>query len=173
MLLIKVGYFINQPEGSRDRFDVEENFVFQAQDEVTVKGPVKTSVHLTKLPHEISVHLEDLETVLEAQCNRCLMTFEHQLHIPSVERQFIIDDDKHKIGEDEDVFYVNTARNEIDLKDMIREEILLHFPEFPLCSESCKGLCSTCGANMNSAPCKHRTTSPPAPWQNIQFPKKR
>ena len=31
--------------------------------------------------------------------------------------------------------------------------LLLEFPLVPLCDEECKGLCPTCGANLNEGPC--------------------
>lgn len=41
----------------------------------------------------------------------------------------------------------------VDLTPSAREAILLAFPNFPVCSAKCKGLCPQCGANLNSAPC--------------------
>ena len=31
--------------------------------------------------------------------------------------------------------------------------LLLEIPLIPLCDDDCKGLCSTCGANLNEGPC--------------------
>ena len=33
------------------------------------------------------------------------------------------------------------------------EELVLSLPAKPLCSKGCKGLCQTCGHNLNSGPC--------------------
>jgi uncharacterized protein len=41
----------------------------------------------------------------------------------------------------------------IDLEPVAREAILLDLPLAPLCREDCAGLCATCGANRNEAPC--------------------
>ena len=41
----------------------------------------------------------------------------------------------------------------INLEEMAREQIYLAVPLKPLCQESCRGLCPTCGAELNSAPC--------------------
>lgn len=35
----------------------------------------------------------------------------------------------------------------------IRELILVEIPDYPCCSETCKGLCPSCGKNLNMAPC--------------------
>jgi uncharacterized protein len=43
--------------------------------------------------------------------------------------------------------------DEIDLKEMLREELLLALPIAPLCREDCKGLCPRCGKDWNEGPC--------------------
>lgn len=40
-----------------------------------------------------------------------------------------------------------------DFTPDLREEILVSYPAKILCSDTCKGLCSNCGANLNVAPC--------------------
>lgn len=42
---------------------------------------------------------------------------------------------------------------EVDITEDLREAILLNLPHFPLCEESCRGLCSRCGKNLNGGPC--------------------
>lgn len=42
---------------------------------------------------------------------------------------------------------------QIDLEETLREELLLALPYAPLCSEACKGLCPTCGKDLNEGPC--------------------
>ncbi len=37
----------------------------------------------------------------------------------------------------------------IDLEPLARDAVLLGLPPAPLCSEDCRGLCPTCGANRN------------------------
>ena len=40
-----------------------------------------------------------------------------------------------------------------DLTDAIREAIILNLPAFPRCSETCRGLCELCGADLNQSTC--------------------
>lgn len=47
--------------------------------------------------------------------------------------------------------------DQIDLVQLIREQILLAIPMKPLHSEACRGLCATCGANLNETTCECRT----------------
>lgn len=45
------------------------------------------------------------------------------------------------------------AGEELDLTGAVREEVSLSIPSKFLCREDCKGLCVTCGANLNEGPC--------------------
>ncbi len=42
---------------------------------------------------------------------------------------------------------------EVDITEDLREAILLSLPHFPLCAESCRGLCSQCGKDLNEGLC--------------------
>lgn len=43
----------------------------------------------------------------------------------------------------------------IDLDPIVREQVLLALPVTVLCREDCKGLCSTCGGDLNEQDCGH------------------
>ena len=43
--------------------------------------------------------------------------------------------------------------DEIDLTPLVHEQTMLALPTRPLCRETCRGLCSRCGANLNAGPC--------------------
>ncbi len=54
-------------------------------------------------------------------------------------------------GDDEDVFH--HVKGSFDLLPMLREQLLVALPERALCNESCRGLCPTCGADLNVSGC--------------------
>ncbi|MBC7899677.1 MAG: DUF177 domain-containing protein [Saprospiraceae bacterium] len=45
------------------------------------------------------------------------------------------------------------ADESLDLKEVVREQILLNLPEQIFCKEDCRGLCQKCGANRNLINC--------------------
>jgi uncharacterized protein len=45
------------------------------------------------------------------------------------------------------------VENMLDMTEMFRQDILLAMPIKPICSEECKGLCPSCGRNLNEGPC--------------------
>ncbi|WOC31060.1 MULTISPECIES: YceD family protein [Caproicibacterium] len=54
---------------------------------------------------------------------------------------------------DDDQYVVLEADGSLDLDRLLTEDILLELPTKFLCREDCKGLCPTCGKNLNDGPC--------------------
>jgi len=83
-------------------------------------------------------------------------------------------------------FHFEKVRDlEVDLTDDVREELLLAIPSCFYCSPDCKGVCPSCGVNLNhgSCACASRPAEPepdsaaPSPWDqldalNLSAPKK-
>ena len=42
----------------------------------------------------------------------------------------------------------------IDLEEILRQQVLLSLPVKKICSTECKGICSYCGANLNTESCR-------------------
>lgn len=58
-----------------------------------------------------------------------------------------------EMDDDPDVFPIPALAQELDLRPAVREEWLLAAPAFLECRPDCKGLCPTCGAELNAGPC--------------------
>lgn len=56
----------------------------------------------------------------------------------------------------------------LDTGDIIRELLLLELPMTPLCKDSCAGLCSSCGQNLNLGPCECSTEDVDPRWQALK-----
>ena len=95
------------------------------------------------------------ETRLKTQCDRCLE--DAYLPIKADFRYTLLPEvatGEEKIAlktEDLDVGYY--AGDVIDLTPIIFEQIMLQIPMKVLCRESCQGLCSRCGINLNAGSC--------------------
>ncbi len=59
-------------------------------------------------------------------------------------------DDLDAPGEAEFTFYDG---HEVRVEPVVAEEFVLSMPWFPVCSESCRGLCPHCGQNLNEGTC--------------------
>ena len=61
----------------------------------------------------------------------------------------------------EDMGIVYFQGEKINLKDTIQEQVLIEIPLRVLCKQSCKGLCPSCGADLNGDSCDcDRRSSP-------------
>ena len=59
-------------------------------------------------------------------------------------------------------------RNHIlDLSDALQQYALLEIPINPLCAPDCKGLCATCGQNLNTGTC-NCSTKPDMRWSALE-----
>lgn len=153
-------------ESLRKSFDLQidsDEFDFEGEEikpvgEINFKGEVKKGSAQTDITGEISA-------VVEIDCSRCLQTIESPLEIP-VKTGFITiensseETEKELDAEDLDVSYLEDT--EINLKEIVREQILLAIPSQFLCKEDCKGLCEVCGKNQNliNCNCKENETDP-------------
>jgi uncharacterized protein len=67
-------------------------------------------------------------------------------------------------GADEEVY----RGKEIDLDPILREQVVLALPGYPLCRDGCKGLCSSCGANLNERECGCERRVPDPRWAGLE-----
>ena len=51
--------------------------------------------------------------------------------------------------------YFSGPKGHIDLKELIHEQLFMTVEPLPVHDEECKGLCMTCGINLNLETCKH------------------
>jgi len=74
-----------------------------------------------------------LELVLDCECIRCLRSFQHSVTIPNWTCDLPLE------GEDRVVI----ENDCVDLTPYLRDDILLEFPQHPLCDRQCRGLPNT------------------------------
>jgi len=93
---------------------------------------------------------------LEVDCTRCLTAVKTGLDIAFqvdyVEKEMFPEGKETHLGSgdlDTDVI----EGSELDLAQVAREQIVLNLPEQVLCREDCKGICATCGKDLNEGDC--------------------
>jgi uncharacterized protein len=115
----------------------------------------------------IAVHLEcsstndgivvdgSLNVRFRGVCRRCLRPVdgERSIEVHELYQESRTDPDSFPIENDQ-----------IDLRSMVRESVLLDVPESPLCRPDCPGLCPVCGADRATENCTCDTTSVDPRW---------
>ncbi len=108
----------------------------EADDDYRAAGPVHYELSARRVSGGLLVR-GTLSAEVETRCARCTQIFSTRVEDSSFLRDY------SKVFETE----------EVDITEDIREDILLNLPHFPLCSESCKGMCVQCGKDLNQGPC--------------------
>ena len=93
----------------------------------------------------------EIEGDINGNCRRCLI--ETTQHV-SEEAHFLFAEEDEEEADDPEVFQIDAKAAKLDLRPAIREQWLLSAPAFSLCREDCKGLCPSCGTDLNEATCE-------------------
>ena len=83
---------------------------------------------------------------MQHECDMCLSKFERE-YVKDFEHTLVL-----KSYTDDDELVV-CEHSELDLDELVIGDILLSLPTKILCREDCKGLCLTCGKNLNEGDC--------------------
>lgn len=98
--------------------------------------------------------------VIEIPCDRCLkpvltgfsLAFDHEIDSKAGTETYV-DSEKDKLDENN---YIDGYH--LDVDRLLCNEILVGWPMKVLCSDSCKGICSVCGQNLNEGTCNCEDT---------------
>jgi len=119
--------------------------------EVTFSGPVEVRLRASYAGSGEVVVRGRLEADLRQECRRCLEPVAGRLET-EVTMTFI-PGEFEGVEDDGEVRLFDPGSGEIDLREPVREEVLLAIDPYVVCSPECKGLCPGCGANLNEGSC--------------------
>lgn len=99
-----------------------------------------------------------------ANCIRCLtnvpMSFECEFKGAYINSRLENNDDFVDLDE----VWINSqladlhfhVKGKANIRDIVSENVFLAVNQYPVCNESCKGLCHTCGVDLNKVDCGHK-----------------
>ncbi len=120
--------------------DVEFYGIYPFVDDVKIEAHLKNSAGVVTLKIQG-------DACYQAPCDRCATNCsEHIL----VDREYIL---ANEIENEDNDNILLIAEDELNLAELSRTEVMLQIPMKHLCSPTCKGLCSQCGANLNLSSC--------------------
>jgi uncharacterized protein len=149
---------LNRLRGQREH--VERTFepaAFDPQDaDYRVATPVELSMDVYKMGGDVFRVTGQTRARLELDCSRCVESFAVPVEV-SFDLRYVPHDHNSGEGEreiaDEDLSTAYYRDGVLDVIDLLREQFQLALPMKPLCAEDCRGLCPTCGANLNRTTC--------------------
>ncbi len=98
----------------------------------------------------------DCRLVLEIPCDRCLEPVHEEFNLEFSKNVDLTEGDEESDELDEKN-YIDGYN--LDVEKLLYNEILIGWPMKILCSEDCKGICNTCGQNLNKGTCDCEDTS--------------
>ncbi len=84
------------------------------------------------------------------ECGRCLQEFPLQWDVPV---DMMVLRDAYSEEEEGETLLVLQRRGVVDLRPPLRECTVLAFPQSPVCRETCRGYCASCGIDLNQEVC--------------------
>ena len=123
-------------EGLRDRVSYDPTTMDMERDDIHLRKPFDVEAVITKADTELVVRV-NVRCSLHLSCARCLEEF---VSVVTTDAVFS---------------YKVQPTDVVDITDDVRQEVILAYPMIPLCQPNCKGLCGTCGQNLNVALCRH------------------
>ena len=102
---------------------------------------------------------------MHTTCDRCLGGFDHPL-----DGRFRLlgrrgDETTHELAEQDGIVFHDG--HGLDISGEVRQAILLEVPIQNLCSPDCRGLCATCGADLNRGDCACERRAVDPRWADL------
>lgn len=137
------------------KFDCSPDSLSLGRNIVDLDGDGRVEISIFRRADEIDVK-GSVSFVCYLECSRCLRRYRtnHTERITVYYRKVgaIPAGREIELSEVDALTYFYDD-NMINLSSSIRDVILLFVPIKPLCSPKCKGLCPTCGQNLNQGKC--------------------
>jgi uncharacterized protein len=90
----------------------------------------------------------------ELGCSRCLELYQQDVQAEiTVNFEPIAHSGEIPEGSEDGLGYVAFHGEDLPIGEELRQELELSLPARPLCKPDCKGLCSSCGIDLNRASC--------------------
>ena len=117
--------------------------------------PLESEAKIRKVGRSVLIEGK-VQTTLRLQCVRCLKEFSYllsttfELTLHPLKEAPAMEETELGSEEMEASFFEG---GEIHLSEIACEQIFLEIPYQPLCQEGCKGLCPSCGQDLNLSAC--------------------
>ena len=143
-LIVNIAELLRRPGSERDiAIEVKAEVFAFADSRISDASDVGVQLHLESLTDGIVVRGK-ISSNWRLSCRRCLRPVA-DVAVAEVDELFqrvIVNPDAYPLeGE------------QLDLKQMVRELVLLSLPDGPLCQADCPGFCLQCGSDLRTSQC--------------------
>ncbi len=144
VLKTNVGFLLSAPSGTHQDSRLDIPVAVRVDSDLIVNS-ISGPLRMTRSKEGILVQA-NLTISVDNECSRCLDTVMQTVEL-EIEELFAYpasDISEFSVGDDAN----------LDLAPLLRAEVLIEMLHPMLCSEDCRGLCPSCGANRNREACQ-------------------
>ena len=123
-------------------------------EDVEFNNPLSCAVRLLRQGADNVYVTADIETKISVECGRCITLFAVDI-MTTLELLFSVGSESLEESEADERYYDGET---LDISEDVRQALVLEIPAWPLCSETCEGLCPQCGAELNISACSCEPT---------------
>lgn len=155
-MIYNVAQLLKAPVGATQIVELDNADELNLEDEsVKLAGPISGRLRMRRTNQGVLVD-GPVEAQVELTCGRCLDSFTLPISF-DLEEQFyptidVITGLSLPENDDELIFPID-QNHQLDLREALRQNLLLALPMQPICKEDCAGLCPQCGKNLNEGQC--------------------
>lgn len=142
---------IKNYEGKQISIDCSLDLKLNELDSFTAVKPVEIHGVIRNFGGTIELDAK-AHTRLKMICDRCASEFERDIDF-NISESFKEAENGDVDGEDLNPDITYFTGDTIDLDEWVYTDLILSLPGKCLCSDDCKGLCPTCGTNLNEGEC--------------------
>jgi len=140
---------------------------------VEVREPIRLDVELTNPTHGTYVLTGAIEGSGIEPCRRCLTPVEVEVEDRfRVVYQYPGRDQDEETG-DEDLVLIDPGADRIEIDEAVRDRLFVETELYALCSDECRGICPSCGANLNETTCDCEVAVGDARWHALESLRRR
>lgn len=147
-MMLNLASILHEPGGivpfsfTMDFSEMELGGIYPASEPVSINGQVRNEAGVLILT-------ANLKTTLHCVCDRCATAYiqDYDQQVEAI----LVSELAHQENEDDWTFLLQGS--DADLEDIMNTAFILNLDSKMLCSADCKGLCGTCGKNLNDGPC--------------------
>lgn len=152
-MYFNVSQLLKEASGATRSYDVSDFISLQDGAPMT---PISGAVSMMRTDVGIWVSAQ-LTTYFDCECSRCVADMEQIVNM-DIEEEYLPEIDvstgnrlnfPDSLSEN---FYIDHAHI-LDMSEAIRQYFGLNLPFKPVCRDDCKGICLTCGADLNDTEC--------------------
>jgi uncharacterized protein len=133
---------------------------------IELQAPVRLELEARTVGDGVLVR-GSAEAELVAECRRCLTPVPIRVR-DTVDLLYEPLTEAEEADLSGEVYALPDRGDELDLAPALREQLVLRIPDYVVCSETCRGMCPTCGAELNRTTCDCGPERGSGPWDALK-----